>query len=223
MSENVKFKRMRKMTLFENIIKSVYTDQATIIRSIIWLHTKNPFELDLTYGKGGIWRGSGTAPEKRFDLSPRDPETLQADCTKLDIESNTIRSVMFDPPFLAGGGLKASGKMRKRYGSFRYPRDLQAFYKKSIAEIYRILKLNGWFIFKCQDFSTSRKNWFFHCHIFNLAAARGFYPKDLFILQAKSRPIAHNFNPETQQMARKYHCYFWVFKKTRANYFTWTH
>jgi hypothetical protein len=37
----------------------------------------------------------------------------------------------------------------------------------------------------------------------------GFYPKDLFILLAKNRLN----DGRVQQHARKYHSYFWVFKK----------
>lgn len=39
----------------------------------------------------------------------------------------------------------------------------------------------------------------------------GFYPKDMFILLAKSRLN----DGRKQQHARKYHSYFWVFKKSK--------
>jgi hypothetical protein len=40
----------------------------------------------------------------------------------------------------------------------------------------------------------------------------GWYPKDLFILLAKNRLIA-NWQKANQKHARRYHCYYWVFKK----------
>lgn len=207
--------------MFDNIIKSVSESQAEIMTSIIWLYCKKGIEIDLTYGKGGIWRGVEAVPRRRFDLNPSDPETEKADVLELPLKSGSVYSVLFDPPFIAGGG--TTGKIGKRYGHFIRPKGLSDFYEKALGEIYRILKINGWLIFKCMDFCNARKNWFFHCHIFNLAAGRGFFPKDLFILKAKTRVRPHNFRPETQQYARKYHCYFWVFKKTKADYFTWTH
>ncbi len=206
--------------MLDNIIKSVSESQAEIMTSIIWLYCKKGIEIDLTYGKGGMWRGVESAPVKRFDLNPSGPEVEKADVRKLPLASGSVYSVLFDPPFIAKGG--GWGKMVRRYGAFPTPKKLNDFYKKSLSEIYRVLKINGWLVFKCMDFCNARKNWFFHCHIFNLAAARGFYPKDLFILKAKSRIRPHNFRAETQQYARKYHCYFWIFKKTRADYSTWT-
>lgn len=41
----------------------------------------------------------------------------------------------------------------------------------------------------------------------------GFYPKDLFILLAKSRLVA-DWQKNSQKNARKYHSYFWVFEKS---------
>ena len=51
-----------------------------------------------------------------------------------------------------------------------------------------------------------------HIFIYNEAVKIGFYPKDLFILLAKSRVVA-NWQAKNQKNARKYHSYFWVFQK----------
>ena len=46
----------------------------------------------------------------------------------------------------------------------------------------------------------------------NEAIKIGFYPKDLFILLAKSRLVA-DWQVKNQKNARKFHSYFWVFEK----------
>lgn len=64
-------------------------------------------------------------------------------------------------------------------------------------------------IFKCQDVVFSAKNHFTHVWVMNEALKLGFYPKDLFILLARNRLT----DGRKQQHARKFHSYFWVFKK----------
>ena len=145
-NENVKFDKRARM--FDNIIKSVSESQTEIMTSIIWLYCKKGIEIDLTYGKGGIWRGVESAPERRFDLNPSGPEVEKADVRELPFKSGSVYSVLFDPPFIAGGGL-ANSTMGRRYGYFDSPAALSKFYEQSLTEIYRVLKLNGWLIFKC--------------------------------------------------------------------------
>ena len=50
-----------------------------------------------------------------------------------------------------------------------------------------------------------------HIYIHNMAVDIGFYPKDLFVLNAKNRVISGKH--KNQQHARKFHSYFWVFEK----------
>ena len=79
-------------------------------------------------------------------------------------------------------------------------------------EFYRILKDKGILIFKCQDKVSSGKQYMSHVFIMNEAVKLGFYPKDLFILLAKSRIVA-DWQLKNQKNARKFHSYFWVFQK----------
>lgn len=52
-----------------------------------------------------------------------------------------------------------------------------------------------------------------HVFIHEQAVNVGFYPKDLFILLAKSRLMAE-WQAKNQKNSRKYHSYFWVFEKS---------
>jgi hypothetical protein len=87
-------------------------------------------------------------------------------------------------------------------------------YTKELKEYYRVLQENGILIFKCQDTVSGGKNYFSHVWIMNKAYEIGFYPKDLFILISKHRIISGKH--KNQQHARKFHSYFWVFKKEKS-------
>ena len=82
-------------------------------------------------------------------------------------------------------------------------------YFEAINEFYRVLRINGVLVFKCQDTIESGKQYITHVEVMNQAYNAGFYPKDLFILTAKNRII----NQKRQFHARKFHSYFWVFIK----------
>lgn len=94
-----------------------------------------------------------------------------------------------------------------------YPdeKSLHQCYRDMLKEAYRILKAKGILIFKCQDKVSSGRQYMSHVFVMNEAVKLGFYPKDLFILTAKSRLVADW--QRNQKHARKFHCYFWVFQK----------
>lgn len=107
-----------------------------------------------------------------------------------------------------------SNIINKRFGVYKHEQELHKFYVDSMKEAYRILKQGGILIFKCQDKVSSGKQYMSHCFIQNAAIDIGFYPKDLFILLAKSRIVA-DWQIKNQKNARKFHSYFWVFEKSR--------
>jgi hypothetical protein len=117
---------------------------------------------------------------------------------------------MLDPPFMARTGPGAT--LKARFGELVGTiRDLMDFYKLAMWEIKRVLVPGGWLVFKCQDGVLSGVNNFNHVDIHNRAVNMGFKAVDLFILLAKHRM---NHPKHTRQVhARKFHSYFWVFKK----------
>lgn len=86
-------------------------------------------------------------------------------------------------------------------------------YADSLKEFYRVLKKHGVLVVKIQDTIDGRVQYFSHVEVINQAVKLGFYPVDLFILLSKHRLPQHNL--KQQLHARKYHCYFLVFIKTR--------
>ncbi len=205
------------------MIKSISYDQPEILRWILELYISGAtFDLDPTYGAGGFYRG---IPRSRlcFDLVPRlkanhnlfpDLDRVwPVDVRALPIKSECLESIIFDPPFLVRGG--EGWHMKKKYGDGDSPAGVWDLYRRGMEECYRALKPHGHLVVKCQDFNHGRTQYMSHVKIMNMAVKIGLYPKDIFILLARSRPRA--WNHQNQDHSRKFHSYFWVFGKQNRN------
>ena len=199
----------------DSIIKTISYDQEEIIKWVLELYCPDGIQLDPTYSKGNFYKNI-PAPEFKYDLSPCVDGVVEANCCNLPHESNSIGSIMFDPPFVAAIPKgEATGIITKRFSYYRnIQHEMWDMYFKALSEFMRILKPNGVLIFKCQDTIDSCKQYFSHSEIHNMAVRMGFYAKDLFILLAKNRLIGATHRK--QQHARKYHSYFLVFIKQES-------
>lgn len=195
------------------IVSSIGYDQHEIILDIIELHCPGGIELDPTYNVGGFYRDSRIArPKYCFDINPAGSETRQADCRHLPLPAASIRSIMFDPPFMPTVQKSGNtGIMPRRYSYVETVAELHSLYEDSLREFYRLLLPRGILIFKCMDTVSGRRNWFTHVWVMNKAEEIGFRAIDLFIKLSKTVPIC--WNMKKQHHARKYHCYFWIFRK----------
>lgn len=191
------------------IIKSIGYNQDEIIRDILELHNGGlSIDLDPCYNVGGFYKsGLVKYPEYKSDIEPACPGVLKNDVRDLPYKSSSIKSVIFDPPFLVSGN--GEGIMAERYGSFDSFEKLVTFYKDSLISLQRVLKHGGLLIFKCQDFVHARQQHWILPVVCSLARELNFAVRDLFILCAKSRI---NGDIKKQQHARKHHCYFVVLK-----------
>ncbi len=193
------------------IIKSVSDNQVEIITSIISLYCPTRFDLDPTYSKGVFYKNI-PEPRLKYDIEPQVDGVLRSDCRDLPLASNSISSLMFDPPFVGGSRKDGkSGIIKERFGYYKTVPILWKFYRDAIDEFYRLLKSGGILVFKCQDTVECGKQYLSHVEIINYAYKTGFYPLDLFVLTAKNRLISPN--QRQQQHSRKYHSYFLVFRK----------
>ena len=201
-----------------DLVKNISYDQGEIIRNILRLHVPGGrIDCDPTFSIGGFYKGTGIeAPALRFDIAPQTEGVVQADARHLPLEDESISCMMFDPPFLATTGKslrEGTGNIiNRRFGVFSNEDELFRFYRDALAEAYRVLKQEGVLIFKIQDKVSSGKQYMTHVFVVNTAVETGFYPKDLFVLLAKNRLVA-DWQTKHQKHARKYHCYFLVFRK----------
>lgn len=196
--------------IFQDVIKSIGYDQDQMISDIIKLHCKSSIEVDLTYSIGGFYRGIIPPPAYKFDIEPQAEGVIKASSDDVPLDDECVNTVMYDPPFMSSGYKEDSEyKMVQRFGTAKNMGRLWRMYYATMKEANRILKPMGILIFKCQDCVDGRYNWFSHVEIANMAEKAGFYPRDLFILLAKSRIVSM----QNQVHARKYHCYFWVLQK----------
>lgn len=172
----------------------------------------------MTFSVGNFYKDTEiNIPKYCFDIIPQADNVIEADCRHLPLDDNSVDCIMFDPPFLAttGKSLKsedANNLMNKRFGVYPNEKELHQMYIASMKEAYRILKDDGILIFKCQDKISSGKQYLSHIFIINEAIKLGFYPKDMFILLAKSRIVA-DWQVKNQKNARKFHSYFIVLQK----------
>ena len=202
----------------DSLIKSISYSQTEILRNILALHVPGgEIDCDPTFSKGGFYRdGTISPPRLRFDIEPQTEGVVRADCRSLPLESNSLRCVVFDPPFLATKGKSldsgTGNRINRRFGVFPSEPELHRFYADSLEELYRVLIPHGILIFKCQDKVSGGKQYMSHVFIINEAVRIGFYPRDLFVLLAKNRLVA-DWQIRNQRTARKYHCFFLVFEK----------
>lgn len=211
------------------MIKSINYNQHEIIRDIIELHNNGrPIDADITYSKGKFYGSFIDSEGQRFDIEqPKykfDVFPLFDDVVKIEkdgnilLEDNSIDSLMIDLPFVITSPTSPSlsttndgnNVIIKRFAFYSSKKEMFDSYKHWIEEAYRVLKKGGILIFKCQPTISSARQIMTNLYSCNVAEEVGFYIKDEFILLAKNRLIG---NVKNQQHARKYHSYFYVFKK----------
>ena len=199
------------------LIRSVSYHQDELLEWIIRLYIpQGAFEADATYSRDGFYR-SGVIPRPRlcFDVQPQCEGVIQADCRRLPIAADSLESLVLDLPFLAAKGPSLAGNegniINRRFGVCPSETALAELYRDALREAYRVLKSGGVLVFKCQDKVSSGKQYMTHCDVREWAEDAGFAVEDLLILLARTRLVAKW--QRNQKHARKFHSYFWVFRK----------
>jgi hypothetical protein len=195
---------------FSDVIQSVNYSQHQILEDIVKLHVRgDTFEIDATFRTGAFYAQGLPVPRYCYDIDPKQPCVINCDCRELPHKDSSVASIVFDPPFTASGG--TNGKIHHDYSSFDNIEELETMYRESLKEFYRVLMRQGVLVFKCQDFTHGRQQYFSHAHVYKWASDTGYSAVDLFIKLNKTALIPHNYTK--QHTARKMHSYFWVFKK----------
>lgn len=201
---------------FSNVIYSLNTSQDDVLRNIVKLYIpEGRIHLDCTYSKGVFYKNlPELEPLLKSDLNPQTPDTIEANANNLPFADNSIRSIVYDPPFVFGINPPESENksvIRKRFSSYKSMKHLFADYKRSIRQFARILTPRGVLVVKCQDV-TDVKQYLTHVEIILQASMVGLACEDLFVVKYRNTPmIAPHW--KKQHHARKNHFYFLVFIK----------
>lgn len=208
-----KIRKMDNMFAENRVIKSVQRSDRDILVSISDLYLDgNAFELDPCYSTGTFY-GDLVRPKYKLDKYPQSDDVEENDLLDgLPFEDSSIKSIVFDPPFMfEKRNRENENEMKKRFSMFHGGfEELKKMYITSLKHFYRVLKSGGVLAFKCQDYTDS-KTTLTHCYVHQWALDEGFKAEDLFIMYFKGGRI---YNPKlTQRHARKYHSYWFVFQK----------
>lgn len=206
---------MRRMKYNHRIFSFSFDEREIILNIMILYNNGDRFDCDPTFSKGRFYKNL-PEPRLKFDINPQTPETKTADCRNLPLESLSINSIMFDPPFVVAPSPKP-GIIRDRFSCYSNVSTLWNFYSESLVEFIRILTHNGIIVMKCMDIVSGEVNFMFHAFIISKAQQLGLYVNDLFVLARKN--VLWSPNMAKQQHARKNHSYFLILKKHNKKVF----
>ncbi len=200
-------------------VKSIYNSNYEVIKNIMELYNIETFDLDCTYSKGNFWKDL-PQPKNKSDIYPVNESVVNASSENLPFADGTMRTIMYDPPFVVAGksykeNKEGSSIIAKRFEGYTSYQELKENYYNSLKELYRVCEKGGFVVMKCQDTVSGGKNHFTHCLIMNMALHIGFYPRDMFVLHNNVRINSFGTKWTKQEHARKYHSYFWVFEKVK--------
>lgn len=193
------------------IIKSVSNDQTEILMNILRLHVhKETFDCDLTFSKGVFYQHI-PLPQLKFDKYTQTKDVLPLEKIE-DIENASLHSIVIDLPFLVKDYNSAQTSMiAKRFNYFSSVDELYATNASMISLAFRKLRKNGFLVMKTMDFVLGGSQHWIGNFVQNTAKEIGFVLHDTFILVSKTKILTTK--GEKQHFARKYHSYFFVFRK----------
>lgn len=191
---------------------SVFNSDKEILQAISDIHLRGEwFDADITFSKGVFWYDI-EKPKYMSDLEPLFDYVKQDDSTSLSTyQNNSLRSVVFDPPFLFRPRKSENNdKISNRFSYFKSYDELIDMYRKSLDAILSKLIKGGILAFKCQDM-TDGKFYCTHNDIINYAINCGYTLRDIII-----KTSTHKLQRDAKQQncVAKTHSYWLIFKKT---------
>lgn len=194
------------------IIKSVSFDQQEILTNILKLHVPSKeYDADFTYSIGVFYNGDIIkAPLLKFDKYPQMEGVAPLEDAE-KIEDGTLNSCVVDLPFIISSEKWIDGsKMAQRFNYFDNLDEAIYANKMMLNLSYRKLKRRGILVFKTMDLYKPTGQIWMSRYVQEFAEEIGFDLIDTFILIAKSKVLGKGMS---QKVARKYHSYFFVFRK----------
>lgn len=198
----------------DNLVKSVSDSQDEILKGILKLYiSKGKFDCDLTFSKGVFYKNI-PIPNYIYDKYPLSSEVHPLS-EAYNLEDGKFESIVIDLPFLVkdGKGVDTS-IVCQRFNHYRAIDELYQTNEDMMRLAFRLLSLKGLLIMKTMDVNANGKQYWIGNYVQNLAIEIGFELIDTFILISRTKILS---TKGTQQhCARKWHSYFFVFRKIKG-------
>ena len=205
---------------FPDTVESVVKSRANgpLLAAAAALHIRElDVVVDMTYGRGRFW-----TLYRPINLVPHDLYVGDGvDFRDLPEKDESVDVVVFDPPYIAGGGTESSTipDFRDRYGlptskAHDGPQtadDIALLYREGISEAERILKPKGRLMVKTMDFVNGGVFHTMRHLVVTEAIAVGMRQVDEFVHYSGTGPS--NFADKTQRTSRRAHSFLCIFKK----------
>ena len=194
------------------IIKSISNSQDEILYNILrlYVHT-DTYDCDLTASIGVFYRGIIPKPQHLYDKYPQ-MENVRSLNEAFELPNECFHSIVLDLPFIVKDEASAQTSMvSQRFTSFLTMQELYDTNDTMLNLAYRLLEKKGYLIMKTMDIKYSGKQYWIGNYVQNKAQEIGFRLEDMFILMSKTKVLSTGWH--NQHSARKYHSYFFVFKK----------
>ena len=195
----------------DNLVKSVSDSQDEILKGILKLYIKKDrFDCDLTFSKGVFYKNI-PIPYYIYDKYPLSNEVQSLDIA-FKLEDGSFDSIVLDLPFLVKDGKGADTSIVcQRFNHYRTIEELYQTNESMMKLAFRLLSSKGLLIMKTMDVNANGKQYWIGNYVQNIAREIGFELVDTFILLSRTKILA---TKGTQQhCARKWHSYFFVFRK----------
>lgn len=191
-----------------NCIKSISYKQDEILMWIMRLYNEgNPFDCDLTYSKGIFYKNI-PEPIHKYDKYPQLNNVINIDLADL-LPDNQFSSIIYDLPFIISDR-GTDSIIKNRFTFFKSAKEAFEVNEKMLTRANRLLRPNGILIVKTMDCSYAGRQYWISDFVVSKASEIGLKLEDKFILLSRYRLFSKT---RIQHTARKYHSYFFVFRK----------
>ena len=191
----------------KNAIRSVSNNQNDIIRWIIRLYNDGkPFDADLTASQLVFYK-TVQKPAHLYDKYPQLDEVRNLKETDT-LPDETFSSIVYDLPFVVSQG--KTSIIKERFTFFETVQELFDVNDEMLDRAYRLLQNKGILVVKTMDIVYAGKQYWVSDYVLSKAREKGLELLEKFILVANFKLFSRT---HTQHHARKWHSYFFVFRK----------
>ncbi len=173
--------------------------------------------LDATVNRGRFWAGS-RRPVIGLDIHPGFRPAVVADHCRMPFPDCCFDVVVYDPPHVPNQGQDRSKDFATRFGLGRKSPaangyNLSPLYPPFVREAYRVMEPEGVLLCKIADYVHGHRFQWAHVELIQAATAVGFTACDCLVKVRKGPIISPRW--KTAHHARRHHCYWLVFRKSR--------